>query len=307
MISTVALLCLLAAEPLKVAVLPVAGEGAPPSIGPALAEALRSLPELTVLALSDAESTLGKEAFARLAAAHEEAAALRTLRALSIAADRLVLGEVSDKGRLELRLVDSSTRTLIRISRDLPVEPGARRREVSLAAIQLFPDRQAQAVATLSLACEVSDLALFIDDQAIAGCPASVRLSPGPHEVRATAPGRHRFRSTLEAAPGAELSLAVELPKNRSPLPLYLGLGALGVAGLGTYFGLSANATASDWVNACGASGCAPGFTRLRYEGDDRALTIRRVTSGGLFVIAGGLLATAIVSYVLDPGSEDEP
>lgn len=304
------LLLLLAAAPpppVKVAVLPVRGAAeAVLPVGQAIADALRALPNLSVVALLDVRGTFGLDAAAALAACADDACALRVARQLSGGLDLAVMGELSANARLELRLVDSSTLAIVRVSRDL--DKNAQPKGAARAALELFPERQAEARGKLSLRCEVGGAIVELDGVALETCPITVAVPPGDHRIRATAPGRHRFEATVDVEPGAELSLEVELPKNRSWVPLLLALGAAGSAGLGTGFGLAANGLAADWSSGCpGVAGCAPGFTRVRYDGDERSMDIRRGTSVGLFTLAGGLAIAAVITYVTDPGSEDEP
>lgn len=307
----ISLLLLLAAAPepppVKVAVLPVRGgaEAALP-VGQAIADALRALPKLTVVALLDVRGTFGADAAAQLSACPDDACALGIARRLSGGLDLAVMAELSPGARLELRLVDSSTRAIVRVSRDL--QKNAEAKGAARAALELFPERQSEAKAKLALRCDVPGAVVELDGVAVEGCPITVAVAPGDHRVRASAPGRHRYEQTVSIDPGGELSLDVELPKNRSWVPVFLALGAAGSAGLGTGFGLAANGLASDWSSGCpSADRCGPGFTRVRYEGDERSMNIRRASSAALFTLAGGLAIAAIVTYVIDPGSEEEP
>ena len=307
MISLLLLLAAAPPPPVKVAVLPVRGpaEAAMP-VGQAIADALRALPNLSVVALLDVRGTFGLDAAAQLSSCADDACALRVARQLAGGLDLAVMAELSANARLELRLVDSSTRAVVRVSRDL--DRNAQAKGAARAALELVPERQAEARGRLSLRCEVPGAIVELDGVALEGCPITVAVAPGDHRVRATAPGRHRFEQTVDIEPGAELGVDVELPKNRSWVPLLLALGAAGSAGIGTGFGLAANGLASDWSSGCpGALGCAAGFTRLRYEGDERSMDIRRGTSAALFTLAGGLAIAAVITYVTDPGIEEEP
>lgn len=302
------------AAPLRVAVIPV--EGTAPlelrrSAAAKLVNALRGIEALQVIDLAVAGEVLGPSAPAALAACRDDRCIAGVIAPLATA--RAVVGVLSagegTRPRLDLRLVDTSTPAAlvrVRISRDLE-EPLAAALDAQVPAIaaELFPELSSEGAATLTLKVRPAGAAISIDGTPVGLAPlAPLRVKPGVHRVRIEASAHHPEEISVAVGLGQSEAVEISLSKNRSPVPLFLAGGSLAAVSIGLVFGLSAQAGATAWDDACGTGACEPGFTRARYDRDGSDVARDRVLANVFFAAAGGLAIGALAYFLLDPGVE---
>lgn len=181
------------------------------------------------------------------------------------------------------------------------------RRPRAPPALRWSPERQSEK-AKLVLRCDVPSAIVELDGVALEGCRSPSRSRPAIAGSAPRRPGGIATNRRCSIDPGEKTSLDVELPKNRSWVPLFLALGAAGSAGLGTGFWPGRQwCSPPIWSSGCPARTAVLRASRQSYEGDERSMNIRRASSAALFTLAGGLAIAAVVTYVINPGSEEEP
>jgi hypothetical protein len=243
---------------------------------------------------------------------------VRTTR--KIATDRIVIGSLDVEGGrtlLRLRLIESSTSAgapVARVSREVGGGEEPLRTAVSLSVLELFPERAEQSVGTVEIVGARPGARIVVDGEKSASvpidavdpaAPAVLKLPPGLHEIRVSAPGYFPRTERAQVLVGQRTRLVFDLDKNRSNGPLILG--GLGVAaGVGgAILGALVAKRAGDWEDACPARmPCAPGFTRERYVSDGRAIDQQRTAANILYGVAGAAVLGAVVWFFVDPGSE---
>jgi len=300
-----------AAAPMTVAVLPLAGDAdakTKRALTERLVESLRGFEGLNVLALTDPAKLLGPQAAVQLRKCGDDRCRAAVLSALRTS--RLVIGETAGDN-VRVRLVDSSTtaaKTLVRVTQLLRREgSGALRSTAILIAQELFPDLGGEAAGTLMITADVDGATVFVDGTAMGTAPVGpVKLAPGPHQVQVTAPGHHPFDQTVTVELGRGSMLVASPSKNRSLTPLYLAGGAVVAAGVGVVLGVLAQGTVDDWGEACDGTTCAPGFTRRRFDGDQTAVQAQMIASNGLYAVSVGLAVGSLIALFTDEGQDVE-
>jgi len=279
-----------------------------------LMDALRSLPGVEVVSLAGLDQLLGAGASASLAACKDADPCVRRATG-RVRTDRLVLGSLSQERTLRLRLIDSSTTAegaLVRVSRQVGLSDEALRREVSTAALELFPQLADSSFGTLILQGGLPGATVMVDGQpngtlSMQAPPrASLRLSPGEHFVEVLSPGHASFTESVTVLVGQRTDVQVSLSKNRSNGPLYLAGGGVALAGVAVALGLAVNSRANRWQDGCPTDmACQPGFTPQRYASDESFVRGGRAATTGLWAVAGAAIVGSIVWFFVDPG-EDE-
>lgn len=273
-----------------------------------LIEALRGFESLRVVALADPAAVLGPKAAVGLRGCADDPCRVAALSALGV--DRLVVGEASGDS-LRLRLVDSSTPAaspLVRVTQLLRGDgPGDLRAVAILAVRELFPKLAGQGAGTLMITADTEGATAWLDGEPVGVLPVGpVKVSPGQHTVRITAPGHHPFLQTITIELGRAATLSASLSKNRSVVPLVLLGSAVGAAAAGLVVGVIAQSTVNGWDAACDGTRCDPGFTKARFDDDQSAVQIQMGVSNGLFAVSIGLGVAALVTFLTDPGIDDE-
>ena len=188
-------------ESLSVGVFPVGGNAPAPlraRTTEAMVSALRGIMSLEVIAMSDIAGLLGPGAQEVLERCQDDACRVELVKPL--ATQRLVIAELFQAPgglSLEVRLVDVGARgaVLVSVSRQMTDE-GEVAGASTKAAADLFRDRVG--VGTLILDVSPSGAAIVIDGTTTATAPAPpLKVSAGPHTVRATAKG-HRPGETVK-------------------------------------------------------------------------------------------------------------
>lgn len=146
-------------------------------------------------------------------------------------------------------------------------------------------------------------------------------MDPGRHVLRATAPGRAPWQTTVDVARATPARVDVPLlppapstpPASREPsgreapraggTQRLIGLGLVGVGavglGVGTYFGLAAKSRADDSAAHCAGSACDSTGLELRDGARSRA-DVATVA----FVAGGATLVVGAVVWLLAPSSK---
>lgn len=311
----------LAAETLRVGVLPLGGNAPAPLRAEGtqtLLDALGGLARLSVVSLARIDAVLGPAAKRALEACTDDPCLVQATQ--GIKTDRLVIGSLDvegDKTLLRLRLIESSTvakTPIARVTRDVGRDADPLRSEVSAAVLELFPERAKESVGTVEILGALPGARIVVDgrmsttvplDAIDPEAPAILKLPPGTHEIRVVAPGYFPRTERAQVLVGQRTSLAFDLEKNRSNGPLILG-GVGAAAGVGgAILGALAATKVGDWKDAClPRMPCEAGFTRERYLSDEQAIDQQRTAANVLFGVAGAAIAGAVIWYFLDPGSE---
>jgi hypothetical protein len=186
--------------------------------------------------------------------------------------------------------------------------------------------RLAHLAVSVPASAHVPGLIIQVDGSSLAE-PAwgvGMPVDPGKHVVRAEAPGKQPFQTTIDAAAGADAEQRVEIPvladaagdtrdvrdgggnslppRSKSSAGRTLGwvVGGVGVVslGVGSYFGLRAISRWSDRNEQC-VGGCTPG---AKTAGDEagNAATISTIGFGV------GLVAIGVGTYLLLSGSGEK-
>lgn len=193
--------------------------------------------------------------------------------------------------------------------------------------ISKLEGRLAHLTVNVSENARAAGLIIQIDGAALAeqAWGVAMPVDPGQHVVRAEAPGKQPFETTLEAAAGSSAGETVEIPAlaavadagvsgggvaagdstasggSGSRRTLGWVVGGVGVVslGVGGYFGLRALSRWSDRNNAC-AGGCTP---EAKVAGDE-AGTAATISTVGFGV---GLVGIGVGTYLLlSSGGEKE-
>ncbi len=286
-----------------------AGERA--AFGARLAQALRRLPGLELLAWLDLEATLGADAADAVQRCADDACVIARLPGLT--ARQLVLGRVDPARegiRVELRLVDRAS----------PLEPRARivreQREVDTIALErlaldvaaeLFPRQAARAGARVELTTSPAEIAVELDGAPLGVSPiAPFVVSPGPHTLRLSRAGYATRTEPFTARAGEALGLELALDARRSTWPLWVAGAGLAAVGGGVALGAASNAVSTPWVEGCTAATCGAGLTLERYREDLSTQDTLRVGAGVALGAGGAALVTALVGWLLDLDTSPE-
>lgn len=270
-----------------------------------LAQALRRLPGLELLAWLDLEATLGADAADAVLRCADDACVLGRLPGLT--ARQLVLGRVDPARegiRVELRLVD----------RAAPLEPRARivreQREVDAIALErlaldvaaeLFPRQAARAGARVELTTSPAEVTVELDGAPLGLSPlAPFVVAPGPHTLRLSRAGYATRTEPFTARAGETLGLTLALDARRSTWPLWVAGAGLAAVGGGVALGAASNAVATPWVEGCTATTCGAGLTLERYRDDLSTQDTLRVGAGVALGAGSAALLTALVGWLFD-------
>lgn len=289
----------------------------------AMARAINDLEGLEAVALSSLSELFGADAAAALSGCADDPCRARETMS-RVPVDRLVGIDVSrgDVIELRVRLIDPRRpeTPMVRVSRTTSADDF--RAAVAQTVAELFTEAAARSFATLILTGGREGAQVSIDgvpqgvmgDVSSAssddpsrmliatGTQAVLKLKPGSYRVAVTYPGHFPFFSEVRIAPGPPTTVQVDLRKNRSIGPWLLGGSGLVLIGAAGLVGLNAQNTASDWEDACSDTGCAPGFTRQRFENEQTQVDNGRTISNVLLITGGVAIASAVLWYLFDPG-----
>lgn len=287
----------------RVAVAPVLDAAGRDRTNP-LVDALRDLPDLTVIDLRAVRQALGPRALEALLACQDDRC--RVAAAGALGWEELLIAELARGGRrLRARRVGPEARATVRVS--LEVAPGELEAALRAAAEELFPARAAQARSGVTIRSLPSGAQVRVDGAAPVAADAGrveVELPPGRHRVEARAPGHAPWVRDFDLALGTAPVLEADLSKRRSEGPWILGASGLALGAGAAALAVMAQLRVEDWRDACGAGGrCAAGFTRARYLDDDAAIDTERSVAIALGAAGAAALAGALVWFVLDPGA----
>jgi hypothetical protein len=309
--------CASFAADLDVGVMMLSG-GAPPAdrslATQSIIDTLGALSGIRVVSLAQIGAVLGPAVAEALAVCADDPCVVRTTKTIAMGA--VVLGELEDEGTgrvLRIRAIETSSaaRTIARVARTV-AEPLAQ--AASLAAVELFPEQASASVGTLEIAGALPGARIVVDGRMSAtmplsstnpDAPAILKLPPGSHEIRLSAPGHHPLIERAEVRVGQRTRLEVDLDKNRSNGPFILGGIGLAAGAAGGILGAVVASRAAGWRDACPVGEpCAPGFTRERYESDDRSIAQQRTVANALYGVAGAAVIGAVIWFFVDPGSD---
>jgi hypothetical protein len=235
--------------------------------------------------------------------------------------DAVVAGSFDlEAGRMvvRLRLIDTSTssfgKTLVRVIREVPRDAGQGgfTGAISSAAAELLPELAQKSFGMLLLRNGRNGAVIFVDGALTDEFREStkgeslLRVRAGSHALKVTASGHQPFERTVDIDVGQRSEVEVDLVKNHSPTPLILGGIGAAAAIAGSALVLSGHGIVTGWNDACHGDHCAPGYTRARYLGDSQSLDRDRLSSGGLFVLAGVAVVGGLIWYLLDPGIDSD-
>jgi hypothetical protein len=202
----------------------------------------------------------------------------------------------------------------LRAARVMAIRDGRRDRiaaaEERLQAISL---RLAHVIVRIAPSADVPGLRVLLDGVELgeASRETTVPIDPGPHDLRATAPGYPPFSTTFGVPPVAGVTQAVvgpfgeEKPASSPPTVPIVAVGSLGVVALGVtvVFGVEAIRAAADEPTSCLStdSGC---LDRRRSLETQRSTDATVATVAG--VAAGAAGAGALVLAVLPHRARDK-
>lgn len=278
-----------------------------------LIAALRGFERFDVVSLAEPAQLLGSRLAGELEACADDAC--RARQVASLGASTLIAGRLDRLAgvlRLDVRRVETSSAAATQRARatlELAADgAGGLSARLYGVAADLFPEEAERAFATLALEVEPDETQVWLDGAELGRTPLSpLRLKVGAHELRFSRAGHRAEERRVELQVGEARTERVELERVRGVLPWILAGTAAGAAGVGLILGASASGTASDWTEACGASGpCAAGYTRLRYANDDSSVDTQRTLANVLFGTAVALSVGAVLGYLLDPGEGAE-
>ena len=284
------------------------------AFGARLAQAIRRLPGVELLAWLDLEALIGADAADALLRCPDDACIVARLPGLT--ARQLVLGRVEPARagvRVELRLVD----------RAAPLEPRARivreQQDVDAIALErlalevaaeLFPRQAARAGARVEVRTSPADVSVELDGQPLGVAPlAPFVVAPGPHTLRLSRAGYAPRTEAFTARAGEALGLDLALDARRSTWPLWVAGVGLAAVGGGVALGVASNDVAAPWVDGCSATTCGAGLTLERYRADVSTQDTLRVGAGVALGAGGAALLTALAGWLfdLDTGADDAP
>jgi hypothetical protein len=283
-----------------------------------LSSALAGIEGVHVISLANVSEMFGPDAQAAIDRCADDPCLAQATS--MVRSDALVAGTFdAEAGRMivRLRLIDTSThafgRTLVRVVREVPegAGQGGFAGAISSAAAELLPELAEKSFGMLALKNGRAGASIYVDGALTdefgdnAKGEALLRLRAGNHEIKVTAQGHAPFSRSIDVLVGQRTDVEVDLSKNHSVKPFVLaGIGGA-AAIVGGVLVLSAHGIVRDWENGCNAQHCMPGFTRDRYDSDNQTLDRDRLSAGGLFIVASGAVAAAIVWYLLDPGADE--
>jgi hypothetical protein len=152
---------------------------------------------------------------------------------------------------------------------------------------------------------------------------AGVPIDPGAHEIRAIAPRKKPFSTSISVPPDAKMAEVTipaleDAPFSPAPVPppppspgrgqriagVVLGVVGLGGVGVGTAFGLTASSTWNQALGNCvgrAENKCPPA---AQQKGDDAQQ--QAAISTIAFIAGGALVATGVVVFLTAPRAKSE-
>ncbi len=307
---------------LRVGVVPISGS-APQNVRQratqVLMDALAGMRGVAVVSFGNLDAVLGAAAKERLDACQNDACVIEATSAINT--DRIALGSIDVEGPravLRLRLVRTSSgaEILARVTRDVTFGDDVLKSAVAQSALELLPEQAKDSVGMLEIAGAIPGARIVVDGRMSASvpleatdpeAPAVLRLTPGVHQIRVSAPGHHDAIERAEVHAGQRTRLEIDLAKNRSTGPLILGGVGVAAGVAGVILGAVVRGRANDWKDACPSDGaCAPGFTRERYDADSQSIDQQRTVANVLYGVAGGAAIGALIWFFVDPGTDPE-
>lgn len=278
---------------------------------------LKGLPGIQVVSFTGAAGLLGSDKTAKISTCIDDPCIREATKLVNT--DVLIVPELDleDSLVLRIRLLDTATTAppRVRVTKNVTGGETGLGQAISAAITELFPERAKSALGTLEIVADYEGALVFVDGDEVARLDeppidgprrAVLRVQPGTRRIEVRAEGHFPYETEAEVIVGQLSTIEVSLEKNRSNGPVLLA-GAGVVAGISAMvFGLSAQTTADQWAENCTFTQCAEGFTRMRYEADEKAVPRFRVLANTMLVVSAATLVGALVWYVLDPGQTPE-
>jgi len=266
-----------------------------------VAQVLRGIEGLDVLAIADIAGTVGEPSARAFAACADDPCKYAALGAM--ARGPLVLGALDaldgKRVRLDLRVVTATAGTTVRLSRDLalPLESG-----LIEAVGSLFPGRSVRPTGMLTVNVDVDNAAIEVDGTTVGVSPLGpFSASVGRRRVRALAPTGNSAETTVDVGLASASSVDLTLRDAHSAWPFLLTGVAGAMIGGGLTAGAIAAANASNWREACPeGKSCAAGFTAGRNAVDASTLSTEVAVANAFYIAAGAAVLGAVIVWFVE-------